>query len=291
MKTAVFSAVYPGVEHFLPDFFLSLQKQNDQDFEVYIMNDGLADLSFIRDNYGFNIHLKEVDSKGYSPAKIRKIGLSWLVSEKVDIVIFADADDYFSANRVRVSKELLKAIPCDAVVNELLLVGNDFPNPQPMFGKRFPDGTQITTTLLTTGNCCGLSNTAVYLDQVTNVVEEISDNIIAFDWLLFTKLLLAGGKVTYTNQTFTYYRQHGRNIASPYLTTENHIMSAFGVKLAYYEALQKVDPFYYDKFMKYSRCFERLQHEAGAIEAYIKQINKQQIKHPLWWEMIQPLEE
>ena len=42
MKTAVGSVIFEGAEKYLRDFFLSLERQTDQDFSIIIINDNIS---------------------------------------------------------------------------------------------------------------------------------------------------------------------------------------------------------------------------------------------------------
>lgn len=291
MKTAVFSVVYPGVEEYLDDFFLSLSSQDDKDFELFIVNDGLNNLKQWTSKLKMPFYIREVERE-MSPAAIRKFGIKWLETEKIKCVIFADSDDYFANNRVYLTKIMLSENQfIRAVVNQLILFGDHISQPKSMFGEKLKEGSVISEQMIRYGNCCGLSNTAAYLNDLIKVIDQISDQTIAFDWQLFTRLLLNGAKVIYTNRTATYYRQHGNNIASPYLRMESSIICGVRIKIAHYSSLSQLNSWYSEKAIEYQKLLQILQNNQQFKNSYIKSITEHVPENTFWWEMIKSLEE
>jgi len=218
-NTAILSVVYPGVEPYLSDFFRSLSKQTDKNFDLFLINDGLLDIGRFLEEFDFPI--KVLNQEGH-PAALRKAGIQWIVSEGAKSIIFGDADDYFSDNRIEISKN--KMVDFDVVCNEILLTGQKFPQPVPMLGEIFKDKMEITPKDIKNGNCLGLSNTSIKTDKISELVSEIPDDIIAFDWTFFALCLRSSAKAIFTNNAQTYYRQHGDNVAIPYsFTVRTHL--------------------------------------------------------------------
>ena len=83
---------------------------------------------------GIDFSVKVLEQEGH-PAALRKAGIQWVISEGVESIIFADADDYFADNRIEISKKML--VDHDVVCNELLLTGQKYPQPVPMLGELF----------------------------------------------------------------------------------------------------------------------------------------------------------
>lgn len=291
IKTAVFSVVYPGVEEYLEDFFFSIENQDDKDFELYVVNDGLENFSLWTDHLTCVTHIKEIYRKDLTPTEIRKIGIKWLAQENIEFVVFSDSDDYFSLNRVNLSKKMLKDYPAyQAVVNELILTSSENKLLKPMFGKRLKDKQPITEMVIRNSNCCGLSNSSVYLESIINLIDEIPNEIIAFDWQLYTRLLMNGTNILYTNEVYTYYRQHGNNIASPYTYSEPLVLKGIYIKYLHYNSLKEISSWYLDRANKYKSLLIQLK-DNRLREIYIKRISDCAPENPFWWEMLKPLEE
>ncbi len=117
------------------------------------------------------------------------------------------------------------------------------------------------------------------------------DDVIAFDWTFFALCLHAGAKAIFTNNTQTYYRQHGNNIASPCAFSEEQILRGVRVKRDHYDFLSK----HYDGYINLSKKFEslysRLQSDVLLKEDYYKAIRMNATDVSIWWEPIKTLEE
>ncbi len=284
--TAIFSVSYPGVKPYISDFLHSLSKQTDKDFVLFLLNDGFSDIEQFLE--GIDFHVKVLEQTDH-PAALRKSGIQWVVSEGAESIIFADTDDYFADNRVEISKKLL--VDYDVVCNEILLTGQQFSQPVPMLGELFKDEMEITTEDIVNGNCLGLSNTSINADKISELMAEIPDDVIAFDWAFFTLCLHAGAKAIFTNNTQTYYRQHGDNIASPCSFSKEQILRGVRVKRDHYNFLSKNYDGYIHLSNEFERLYSRLQSDVLLKEDYCKAIRMNATDVSMWWEPIKTLEE
>ena len=286
INTAVFTVSYPSVEPYISDFLHSLSKQKDKNFALFLLNDGLPDIGRFLEAIDFPV--KVLEKTGH-PAALRKAGIQWVVSEGVERIVFADADDYFADNRIEISKKMM--VDHDVVCNELLLIGQEYPQPVPMLGGLLKDEMEITTEDIVNGNCLGLSNTSIKVDKISELMSEIPDDITAFDWIFFTLCLHAGAKAIFTNNTQTYYRQHGDNIGSPCAFSEEQILRGARVKRDHYNFLSK----HYDRYdklsKKYERLYSRLQSDVLLKDDYCKAIRMNATDVSIWWEPIKTLQE
>lgn len=286
MKTAVFSVVYPGVEPYISEFLSSLSKQTDQDFILFLVNDGLSDIEIFMKEVDFNFR---VIKKVGLPAELRKIGIQWAVSEGVETIIFADSDDYFANNRIELSKKMLA--DCDIIFNELLMVGEGIPKPIPMLEKFFEDKMKISKKHIVTGNCMGMSNTAINTKIIPRYFESISNNIIAFDWALFAMCLHSDARTVFTKETKTYYRQHANNIASINIFSEEQILRSVKIKRDHYQLLSNFYEEYILLFNIFKDLFFQLCKNKTIKQKYCEAVKQQASKVSLWWEPIKSLEE
>jgi glycosyltransferase involved in cell wall biosynthesis len=286
INSAVFSVVYPGVERYIPEFLCSLSKQTDKDFSLFLINDGLADLEIFLKKVDFDVQVVE---KVGLPAKLRKIGIEWVVSKGAEIIIFADADDYFENNRIEVSKKML--VHCDIVCNEMLLVGEEVSQPTLMLEKFFDDKTEINISDIATGNCMGLSNTALRIDSISRDIESIPNNIIAFDWALFAMCIHAGARAVFTKETQTYYRQHNNNTAFIQCFSEQQIIRGVKVKRDHYQLLSKFYKEYVSLADLFESLFSRLQNNNSLKQKYCQAVKQHGSNVSLWWEPIKSFED
>ena len=105
MKVAFFSVIFPGVKKFIYDYLLSLSQQSFKGFDIILVNDGCPSFEQIKSEFT-DLNIIEILSSS-SIIKNRERGISWMKKEGYEHIIFGDADDYFSLNRVEVCLNLL----------------------------------------------------------------------------------------------------------------------------------------------------------------------------------------
>jgi len=281
MDTAIFSVSYPGVEPYIFDFLNSLSRQTDKDFILFLINDGYHDIGQFLERIDFPVKMREQTGQ---PAALRKAGIQWIIAEGLEVVIFADADDYFADNRVEISKKMLGEY--DVICNEILLVGKKYPQPIPMLEKYFNEGMEIRSKHIVNGNCMGLSNSSIRVDKISPLMTEIPNDAIAFDWTFFALCIQAGARVAFTKNTETYYRQHDDNIASPRTFSEEQILRGVKVKRDHYNLLSK----FFDEYVELANGFEslysRLQSNDLLKDKYCNAVRMNTANALMWWEQI-----
>ncbi len=286
MDTAVFSVVYSGVELFLPELLRSLSDQTDKDFTLFLINDGMADLEKHLEKVDLDV---EVLEKSAPAAELRKIGIEWIISKGAKKIIFVDADDHVANNRVEVTKEMLDEY--DIVVNELMLIGESFSKPVTMFGKFFEERKEISTDDMKTGNCMGLTNTAIRAESISRDMGSIPNDITAFDWAFFSLSIHGGTRAVFTKETQTFYRQHSKNTASVLNLSEEQILHGVKVKRDHYKLMAK----FYKEYDSYAEEFEnllsQLQGNNGLKQEYCEAVRHQGQSISLWWESVKTLKE
>lgn len=286
MNTAVFSVVYPGVERYLPDFLNSLANQSDRDFTLFLINDNVEDKNIFFMQFPFSVRIK---SDQGSPSSLRKAGIEWLKHDGIKWVIFADADDYFSINRVETSKKML--ITNDLVFNELVLFGEEIPRSIHMLKNFYKEEEKITNKELVNYNCLGMTNTAVRVDKIPEKITEIPDSQIAFDWALFSLILHSGARAVFTKKAKTWYRQYGDNIASPSSFNDEQILRGVRVKQDHYCLLSQWYVDYNGLADDFTQLVNRIDGESLMKEEYCAVVRKQCSNNQRWWEPIKLLRE
>lgn len=278
--------VYPGVEAFLPEFLASLTRQTDRQFVLFLINDGLADLNgFLKEA---EVPARQRAYKG-SPAALRKAGIEWVVSEGVEAVVFADADDYFADNRVEISKQKLAGF--DICFNEIMVVSETLSSPLAMLGRYFSEGQEVFAKTIEKANCMGLTNTSARAACLQSPARQIPDDIIAFDWALFAMCLQSGSRATFTKKTASYYRQYDDNVASLLCLSEEKIFQGVRVKCRHYQLLSRFFKAYARPAEKFKRLLHKLEHDEQIRKRYCRAVRSRSLEIPLWWEHIQTLEE
>jgi len=280
MKTAVLTVVYEGVEPYINDFMISLQQQTDTNFDLIIINDGFKQLDQLLSRFNINSRTLHFEA---SFVERRKQGIKRLKEEGYDTVVFADSDDYFNSQRIEITKQLLANY--DLVCNELVLFGESVSDIIPMASSRFYDGQVLTLKNIYHGNIMGMSNTGVRLNYILPLIDFIPDDVIAFDWVLYSLALLNGCSCVFTNKAITFYRQHTNNIASPQNYSEEQIIRGVKVKHRHYQIMCNYDKEYDSYVEEFERLINRLQNTPFKHD-YCKAVRVNAPKHPLWWESI-----
>ncbi len=201
-NTLISVVVFPKVIPFLRDYFDSLIHQTENKFDLLVIYDGIDDLKLPKDY--FNIHILK-NQQNHSKAELRQDILDFAIKHKFEKLVFSDADDFFSKDRIINSINLLQQ--SDFVYNDLVPVdkgGNEIDSSLSInYEKKYSSVMDITDY-----NLFGLSNTAVNVEKLRNI--KIPSDVIAIDWWIFTQLL-ATGAVGQKCDGKTYYRQTGDN--------------------------------------------------------------------------------
>lgn len=204
-KVAFLTTVFPMPEHYLHDFFDSLENQIYKEFDIIVVNDGYEDLSKLKQQYS-HLNILEISCSS-SIAKNREQGINYVIENGYDILIFGDSDDYFEQNRIEKSLEFLKEY--DIIVNDVSLFHEGGVYEKKYFSHRLKNLEVINFEFIKDKNIFGMTNTAIKLKNIEKV--SFDDNLVAVDWLFFQTLLSQGLKALFTNETISYYRQYENN--------------------------------------------------------------------------------
>lgn len=290
-KVAVIGVVYPGVEHYLDDYFYSLENQVYKEFDICIFNDGMD--SSVLNNYlskypNLNIYVNEI-LNSFTPAQIREYAILD-VKDKYDYLIFSDTDDYFSSNRIK--KSLVHLCDYDFCYNDMILIDN---NGMKIENKTYFDNKNnpvlVNNYLNLLGeNFCGLSNTAINLKTINLDFLMIPADIIAVDWWIFSILSMKNYKGYFIKDVYTYYRQHESNIIGGLnIFDKNTIIRGIKVKKNHYSLLLKLYPSIYDysikKELENVYQLESIMVDKVKMQEFIDYINNLNREY-MWWEII-----
>jgi hypothetical protein len=155
-----------------------------------------------------------------TPAKNREFGINFCKYEEYEYLIFGDSDDYFSDNRVELSLSVLNKN--DIVVNDVSLFDDNCVYETMYMSNRLEDNSKISYEYIKNKNIFGLSNTAIKLDILEEVV--FDEGIIAVDWELYRGLLKDGCSAIFTNEMITYYRQYKDNTVGLQVVDGKHYL-------------------------------------------------------------------
>jgi hypothetical protein len=282
-KTCLFTVIYPGCEPYLPRFFESVSDQTRDDFDLLILNDGL-------ENPMQHIPVREkrltlIPVSG-TIAKVREEGIRILENSDYETVIFADADDFMSANRVDAS--ILALEEAEIYVNDVSTVdeqGNAMHSM--LFSGRLGEEFTIDPSFLTDKNIMGLGNTAVRKDAL--IPMKIPSDTIAVDWYYFTHLLLSGRSALFKNESVTFYRQHDANTAGLGRITPERFRHALKVQLQHAESLSGFSDVYIIRHEKLLTLRKFLESDAN-LERYLEHLKQNLPASLFWWEEVKTLD-
>jgi hypothetical protein len=285
--TLLIAVVYQGVEPYLSDYFRAVNNQDTTEFDLLLLNHAIPD--FELQELSVPCKLVQIPSN-ITPIVIRCDAISYALKHNYKNIIFSDTDDYFTKNRISTSIEHLKQN--DFVFNQLdlvdhsgkLLIGNIIDELSD--NKEITDCNQIIDY-----NFLGLSHTAVQTVALKNF--KSPEYIIAFDWWLFTFMLLNGAKGKLINNATTFYRQTDSNLVGLHRTLdETRLQTGLQVKKTHYKVVKDFcnEQLLTSLFKLYSEKYEDMVELGDALKNnqfmknYIEIVNKNQDYFSKgWW--------
>ena len=281
----LFTVIYPGCESWLPRFFESVRDQTKNDFDLLILNDGLSDAENLIPNIPDRIKLIPVTG---TIAKVRQQGIDFLIDSDYKKIIFCDADDYFSNNRVKKASEALESF--DIYVNDLTsvtdqekLINENY------FSQRLGNQFEIETDFVLRKNVLGLGNSAVRQSALRKI--DIPEDTIAVDWLIFTDMLLRGATAIFRNDSISYYRQHEQNTAGLKSITPEKFKHSLKVQIqnaSYFAERSQPHHEWHSQLLTLSSI---LSGNEFSLTDNLPKLHSVLPSQPFWWEEIQYLNE
>lgn len=294
-KTLVIVVIYPEVEKFLEDYISTVLLQTEQDFDLLILNDH-ADIDICK-IFPKSRKIIEIED-AISPAQIRYKGISYAIRNQYKNIVFTDADDYYSKNRISLSKEKLEEY--SFVFNEIDIVNSEKEKQQSNILLRSKVKMQYNNIdAIIDKNYFGLSNTAVNVKELKALY--IPEGIIAVDWWIFTLLLLNGRKGVFIKEAKTYYRQSEINLVGFWKElNKKRLWMGIKVKTNHYKNL--IDYCFHNNLRKerliYNRKFTEMKElndkirDSAFRKTYIDVLNKNYDRvFNGWWSEILSLSE
>lgn len=277
----VITTVYPGVEPYLCRYLDSLEAQTCKVFDVLLANDGFIGLEAI-------LSARKLQWRILNVAKTVSGNRRDLINKAVEYgykkIIFSDSDDELSLNRVDILNSLLDIY--DVVVNDLDIINSSSQLIDMKYlSNRFENGECINAIKLQTSNMMGLTNTAATSNALKNSIALQGGDALAFDWYLWTTVLLNSNEAIFTNKTTTKYRMHSNNVAGFIQAVDkNSVLKGIEVKCEYYRLMSGINQNYEELLNKFKSEINKLSDEN--MMKYIFVIEKDKIKYPIWWEQI-----
>lgn len=257
----------------------SLESQTRRDFDVLIANDGLCDVEPALEARKLNVALMDVS--GSISANRRN-----LILRAIDLgyenIIFCDSDDVLSANRIEVCMSLLDQH--ELVANDLAYMERK--SDSLYFCRRLGSDGKISLRHLLKGNMMGLTNVAVKADCVKKSPALVSGESVAFDWYLWSSVLLDTKYAFFTTESYTRYRRHENTSADlmPAINKTNvHYIAS--VKCQHYRLMAKLDALYAELADEFSWLLEKIGNDSF-FSRYIRLLHENPVENPFWWETV-----
>ncbi len=278
-RVCVFGVIFPANLKYFNDFLMSLKEQTYKDFEIVLLNDGVEKLDQYIKTFS-DLKFVTYNVTG-TPAEIREKGMKILISSNYEKIIFCDTDDYFSANRISLSLDLLEKY--NVVVNDVTLVNSNKELLSKLyFSNRVNDGFVFNYKFITDKNLIGFSNTSVNKQILFEV--KLNAEILAVDWYFFSSITVEKNvDIVFTNQAETFYRQHSKNAVGVGAVTEEGIVKAVRVKSLHYELLSSRNDLYKELAVGFKNLSRKLR-DNDYKNKYINYVKGSNLKYPLWWE-------
>lgn len=281
MRLALFTAMYPGIEQWLPDWAASVAAQTDTDFDLCVALDGLT-AEEVR-----NVWNSELDARWYpapegaSPAAVRNHALLKMVSD-YDGVVLVDADDYLLPTRIEAAKRALTEADVSCCALEIVDI-----NAVPV-GKVFDPSPGPES--LPTVNVYGFGN-SVYSSRVLAELLPIHDQCELMDWQLACRARIAGFSMHVDIEPRMLYRQYEANTARvlPPFTGEQ-VLRGTELVLNHYDLLAESFPEGFSGdfavAMQNARFFaDIVKRDPAVLETYVEALNALNTPH-VWWSFV-----
>ena len=287
-QLCVYTTIYPGVKKYLHDWYQSVQKQTDRDYQLWIALDEVSIEDAI-DAMGGDPKATWVTAKrGDTPAKIRQRALEQIV-DACDGVVLVDSDDILHAPRVAAAREALRTSDLSGCA--LRLVDQRGRDLHLTLG---PPATVRPETILPRNNVFGLSNSSFRTEMLRRCLP-IPATAVVVDWFLATRAWLAGAVLSFDQVVRMDYRQHDRNmvqVRSPFTGSQitsdtervlQHFQmvrdsSTIGVVAGRLQELVEVAS-------EVESFHRRVVSQPARLEMYVEALNALQ-PMPIWWSSV-----
>ena len=284
-QTVLFTVVYPGCEPYLEQFFSSVKVQDTDGFELMVLNDGLETLE--KYTGGLRNRMEEIPVSG-SIAEIRRRGIQLLMDRPFSKIIFTDADDYISPNRIRMASDALDRN--DIYVNDLTTVSNNKKTITDHYlAKRLDNSFKVAPEYILEKNILGLGNTSIRQSTLRDI--PIPSGTIAVDWMIFTDMLLRGASAIFKTDSVSFYRQHEQNtvgLKNLSIKKINHGITVQIQNATFFADRSDSHKNHLDKLLELKAFLADNNHN---IHAYKQKVEEVLPDYPLWWEEIQTLDQ
>jgi hypothetical protein len=273
MRVVFGTVVYEAAYKFHKEFIETINNQDTMEFDVLLLNDNLELDKFDAIIKGIDRNVLTLESTQNSTIPETRIELmKWAKQHEYDLLILGDFDDTMSKNRISETILDFDAEYC-FYYNELYYLNT---------GKKFfttlPPSVESILPILEC-NFLGLSNTALNLNMVDMDILDILYNkqTVAFDWIIYSILLLRGYKGKRVDGCKTYYRIYDQNTAGETDMSIEGLKKEIEIKRDHYSKLFDIDSVYDDLQMVYNKLNDSFEEYAHVL------LINARINNRYWW--------
>lgn len=288
-RVAVQATVYKAALCFLGDWYDSVRAQSDQDFDVWLSLDGVAERE-VFDIIGEPPHVTwRMAPPNATPSDVRQDALAAMV-DAYDGIVAADIDDVMLPSRVAAARAALDDADVTGCALDIMNEsGRDI-------GVVFvpPEDLRLDT-MLPRWNVFGFSNVVWRTDMLRRCLP-IPASCRLFDWLLTTRAWSLGARLAFDRTPRMRYRQYGSNTAAvlpPF--TEEQVRVATSRVLAHYDCVLDsswtiAEPYRSQVAAARERCraFAAAVASPERLASYVRALNNLPPRYIWWWSVANP---
>lgn len=204
-RVCLYTTIYPKAKAYLYDWYQSVRRQTDRDFQLWIGLDAI-DIEEVVDEVGGDLNATWVCAEpGDTPAQVRQRPLAQIV-DHYDGVILVDSDDILHETRVAAARaDLERGDLTGCALNLVDQTGEPIRMTMGLPSAASVDG------VLPRHNIFGLSNSA-FRAKLLRQCLPIPQEVVLVDWFLATRAWLGGARLIFDHIPRMDYRQHEQNM-------------------------------------------------------------------------------
>lgn len=283
-KTAILTTWYPSVEPYLNKFIASINNQIDKNFSIIILNNDFKNFEKFKNKFDKKIKLIEIFSKTNNIILNRKKLIESAIKNKFDYLVFCDSDDYFSKNKILLTKKKLKNN--DIVINQIVIKKKNKLD-ETFIKKKVVNLIKKKKFNILNYNVFGLSNTAIKSKYAKTAINKINKNIKIFDWFFWILVEPFKKSVMFESKIKTYYNLHNNNQTFTYQKVDHKkYINLLKIRKNNFFYLKKINKVYLKYYLDEKKYFKYIENKIKLSGNKIKEILEYNLnyKQKLWWE-------
>ena len=282
-KVALYTTIYPGVEKYLAAWYQSVQRQTDQEFDIWVGVDELEPDTIIAAFGEDPQPVWIIAEEGDTPADIRQKAISKII-EQYPAIVFVDSDDILEPTRVEGARKALEQSDVNGCAMRIIDAnGKDL---ELVFA---PNDVNLNS-ILPKYNVFGFSNT-IYRSDVLHDCLPVPSKCTLVDWFIITRAWAKGYRLTFDPNVRMAYRQHEANLAKilpPFTSAQillatQRVLEHFQMVLEHIPELTGGKRLEVEKSqLKVKHFYQSISRDPGILAQYVMALN-QMPPEMIWW--------